>query len=204
MIAVPATIPTSLDDATQPGWIAEDTTDGLRWRRANIGTGSTAGADGQDGDSAYEVAVANGFVGDVTAWLASLEGGDGEDGASAYAAAVANGFTGTAAEWLASLEGPAGADGIDYSEPRDRRGPAYTITSADYGYVIIANADVTLPVVPAGDDLVRVDVWAFAALNLVAASGALITGETAVPDNGVTSLIVASTNGTATAWRVAP
>jgi len=136
---------------------------------------------------------------------------------SGHAAGTVHALSGTT--WSPTAEGPLvwrlvgtadvrqrllEAGGIDYSEPRDRRGPAYTITSADYGYVIIANADVTLPVVPAGDDLVRVDVWAFAALNLVAASGALITGETAVPDNGVTSLIVASTNGTATAWRVAP
>jgi hypothetical protein len=39
------------------------------------------GADGADGLSAYEVAVAEGFVGDETAWLASLVGADGADGA---------------------------------------------------------------------------------------------------------------------------
>lgn len=38
------------------------------------------GADGEDGASAYEVAVANGFVGDESAWLASLVGADGADG----------------------------------------------------------------------------------------------------------------------------
>lgn len=36
---------------------------------------------GADGLSAYEVAAANGFVGDETAWLASLVGADGADGA---------------------------------------------------------------------------------------------------------------------------
>ena len=46
----------------------------------------TAGTDGNDGDdgapgaSAYEVAVADGFVGDEAAWLASLRGADGTDG----------------------------------------------------------------------------------------------------------------------------
>lgn len=38
------------------------------------------GIAGADGASAYAVAVANGFVGDVTAWLASLEGADGSQG----------------------------------------------------------------------------------------------------------------------------
>lgn len=41
------------------------------------------GADGQDGaagSSAYQIAVANGFVGDEASWLASLVGQDGTDG----------------------------------------------------------------------------------------------------------------------------
>jgi len=40
------------------------------------------GADGQDGASAYEVAVANGFVGNEAAWLASLVGAQGPQGPS--------------------------------------------------------------------------------------------------------------------------
>lgn len=48
-----------------------------------------AATDGVAGASAYETAVANGFVGDEAAWLASLAGSDGADGA----------------------EGPPGADG---------------------------------------------------------------------------------------------
>ena len=39
------------------------------------------GAPGEDGASAYEVAVENGFVGDVNAWLASLVGATGQPGA---------------------------------------------------------------------------------------------------------------------------
>lgn len=35
---------------------------------------------GADGDSAYEIAVANGFVGTEVEWLASLEGTDGING----------------------------------------------------------------------------------------------------------------------------
>ncbi len=46
------------------------------------GTGAQgpAGADGQDGASAYEVAVANGFIGNESEWLASLVGAPGEQG----------------------------------------------------------------------------------------------------------------------------
>jgi hypothetical protein len=85
-----------------------------------------AGSAGADGDSAYEVAVANGFVGTESAWLASLVGATGAtgstgatgatgsagaDGDSAYEVAVNNGFVGTEAEWLDSLVGPTGATG---------------------------------------------------------------------------------------------
>lgn len=100
-------------------------------------TGGT-GAQGPSGASAYQVAVANGFVGSEAQWLASLQGEDGEagpagaDGApgapgatgatgqSAYELAVAEGFIGTEEEWIESLQGadgvqgpagPAGADG---------------------------------------------------------------------------------------------
>lgn len=104
------------------------------------------GADGDDGDagppgqSAYAVAVSNGFVGNEAAWLASLQGADGADGApgadgepgldgddgapgadgadgatglSAYQVAVNNGFVGNEAAWLASLQGADGADGTN-------------------------------------------------------------------------------------------
>lgn len=71
---------------------------------------------GPQGQSAYEVAVDEGFVGDEADWLASLVGpqGDGEDGldgASAYEIAVANGFVGSESAWLASLQGEDGDTG---------------------------------------------------------------------------------------------
>ena len=50
------------------------------------------GETGADGKSAYQIAVDNGFVGDETAWLASLKGETGADGAQGE-------------------QGPAGADG---------------------------------------------------------------------------------------------
>ena len=89
-----------------------------------------SGGMGRDGDSAYDVAVNNGFVGSEAQWLASLKGDqgesgtgagpagqdgdpgeDGEDGDSAYQVAVNNGFTGTEVEWLASLKGDDGDKG---------------------------------------------------------------------------------------------
>lgn len=57
---------------------------------------------GPTGDSAYEVAVTNGFPGTEVEWLLSLSG---------YGIAVANGFVGTQAQWLASLVGPQGIQG---------------------------------------------------------------------------------------------
>lgn len=64
------------------------------------------GETGPTGPSAYDEAVANGFVGSESAWLTSLIG------KSAYAVAVAGGFVGDQAAWLASLVGPQGDQGI--------------------------------------------------------------------------------------------
>jgi hypothetical protein len=63
---------------------------------------------GTQGLSAYEVAIANGFVGTESEWLTSLEGTDGDPGLSAYEVAIADGFVGTESEWLISLEGTDG------------------------------------------------------------------------------------------------
>ena len=83
------------------------------------------GPEGPQGQSAYDVAVANGFVGTEVEWLASLigvqgdDGDDGADGLSAYQVAVANGFVGTEAEWLNSLIGAPGTDGTDGTDGLD-------------------------------------------------------------------------------------
>lgn len=61
-----------------------------------------------NGESAYEIAVQQGFSGTEEEWLASLKGEDGEpgadgrqgvDGKSAYEIAVEHGYTGTEEEW---------------------------------------------------------------------------------------------------------
>jgi Collagen triple helix repeat (20 copies) len=90
------------------------------------------GPAGNDGDSAYQIAVDNGFTGSESEWLESLQGADGTqgepgepgtpgadgddgapgaDGDSAYQVALDNGFVGTESEWLESLVGAPGADG---------------------------------------------------------------------------------------------
>ena len=63
------------------------------------------------GDSAYQVALNNGFEGSELEWLESLRGADGANGAngepgkSAYQHATDNGFEGSELEWLESLRG---------------------------------------------------------------------------------------------------
>lgn len=75
------------------------------------------GKDGENGLSAYELAVQNGFTGTLAEWLESLKGADGingingkngidgKDGLSAYEIALKNGFVGAESEWLDSLKG---------------------------------------------------------------------------------------------------
>jgi hypothetical protein len=86
------------------------------------------GAPGNDGSSAYQVAVQNGFQGSETQWLASLQGTagtngtngmDGSEGASAYQIAVQNGFQGSETQWLASLQGAAGTNGSNGMDGSD-------------------------------------------------------------------------------------
>jgi hypothetical protein len=81
-----------------------------------VGPEGPAGPAGSDGSSAYEVAVANGFVGDETAWLASLVGAEGPAGAEGpegpAGAAGEAGATGPQGEQgLPGNDGAAGADG---------------------------------------------------------------------------------------------
>lgn len=75
-----------------------------------------------NGKSAYEIAVDNGFVGTEKEWLESLkgiggsngsDGINGQNGKSAYEIAVENGFAGTEVEWLESLKGINGTNGTN-------------------------------------------------------------------------------------------
>ena len=126
---------------TETEWLESlkgiDGKDGADGAPGQDGIDGQNGADGQDGfngsdgKSAYEIAVANGFIGTESEWLESLQGKDGRDGVdgkdgtdgtdgkSAYTIAVEHGFTGTETEWLASLKGADGKDGADGQPGKD-------------------------------------------------------------------------------------
>jgi hypothetical protein len=61
----------------------------------------------------YQIALNNGFVGTEVQWLATLNGTDGNDGITAYQLALNNGFVGTEIQWLNSLKGTNGVNGIN-------------------------------------------------------------------------------------------
>ena len=50
------------------------------WQELGGGSGSGSGTNGTDGDSAFDIALENGFLDDEAAWLASLVGDTGEQG----------------------------------------------------------------------------------------------------------------------------
>ena len=78
-------------------------------------------ATGENGYSAYDIAVEQGFEGNTDEWLASLKGKDGTNGTngeSAYEIAIRRGvFDGSEGEWLESLNGTDGRNGVDGLTP---------------------------------------------------------------------------------------
>lgn len=79
---------------------------------------------GQDGKSAYELALEEGYQGTLNEWLKSLigrQGDKGDRGLSAYEVALAAGFKGTMEEWLASLKGNQGDKGDPGNDGKDGR-----------------------------------------------------------------------------------
>lgn len=121
------------------------------------------GPAGADGASAYEVAVANGFIGNEAAWLASLVGATGPTGATGAtgaqgtAATIAVGTVTTgAAGSSASITnvGTSSAAIFDFTIPRGDTGAggggavtisgktgAYTVVAGDLGTVINCTAN---------------------------------------------------------------
>ena len=80
---------------------------------------------GPQGKSPFDIAVEEGFEGNVGQWLDSLKGADGkdgkdgEDGEGVYAMAVRLGYTGTEQEYEASLHGSDGEDGKDGADGKN-------------------------------------------------------------------------------------
>ncbi|MDE7345436.1 MAG: hypothetical protein K2N48_01700 [Muribaculaceae bacterium] len=109
------------DDGVSPTVKIETTDDGVDITITDANgdqtfslTNGTKGENGQDGKSAYELAVAAGYEGTEAEWLDSLTGADGK---TAYEIAVDNGFEGTEEEWLESLKGEDGDAGADGDSP---------------------------------------------------------------------------------------
>lgn len=72
-----------------------------------------ASLEGEAGQSSYEIALDNGYAGTVEQWLVSLKGNDGDPGKSAYQLALDNGYQGTITQWLDALNGEPGEPGQD-------------------------------------------------------------------------------------------
>ena len=103
------------------------------------------GKAGADGKSAYDLAVQEGFKGDLKAWLDSLKGQPGKDatgkpgadGKSAYQIWLDAGNKGTEQDFLNSLKGEKGDQGVTGAPGKDavgkdgRRGSAI-FTTSDY------------------------------------------------------------------------
>lgn len=157
------------------------------------GTGPAGadGADGQDGASAYDVAVANGFVGTEADWLASLRGADGAAGpqgpAGANGADGAMGPQGPAGPQ--GVQGPAGAaagrgtaqfTGNNYLEPEVTiAAPAITGTE----FIAVSLAATT------DDDENTIDMTDVVSLVGIAGAGSVkIYGRFSVPTSGIVKL----------------
>lgn len=74
-------------DSTVPGPKGDKGDPGDAGSPGSDGNDGTPGTDGEDGLSAYQVAVANGFVGTEAAWLLSLKGAKGDTGDTGQAGA---------------------------------------------------------------------------------------------------------------------
>lgn len=136
-----------------------------------VGTGTT----GDAGLSAFEVAVAEGFVGDEAAWLASLQGPQGDAGP----------------------QGPQGATGPAGPQPDLSSAPPAGLGAASAGAATTASRSDHVHAMPAASDVGGVPV------SLIDAAGDLIVG-TAADTAGRLAVGAAGTvltsNGSTAAW----
>ena len=100
-----------LDEKANSLTIYSKTESDARFALKGEGGSGTPGADGADGLSAYEVAVANGFIGNEVEWLASLMGEPGLPGKDGVDGK--NGIDGARGEQgLPGKDGLPGAEGL--------------------------------------------------------------------------------------------
>lgn len=142
------------------------------------GTSATIkdGAKGEQGKSAYDVAVENGFQGTLEEWLASLKGetgASGTNGKSAYELAVEKGYEGTLEEWLASLKGEAGVNGTNGKSAYELAVEKGYTGTLDEWLTSLKGADGVNGVTPTVSIYLKDDVWVW-----------LINGEVAVDGDG--------------------
>lgn len=110
---------------------------GERGADGATGAKGDAGERGKDGKSAYEIAVANGYVGNDAQWLASLNGRDGSpgrdgrNGLSAYELADGELMFGTVGKWLESLKGAKGDTGQKGSDGKSATVTIGTVTTGE-------------------------------------------------------------------------
>ena len=93
-----------------------------------VGAKGEKGDTGAQGKSAYQFAVDGGFVGDVTAWLASLKGDTGAVGKSLYQDAVDSGaFVGTLPEFIEAQKGANGLSAFEEAIAEGKLPPGSTM-----------------------------------------------------------------------------
>lgn len=168
-------------DKGNPGPVGPVGPQGVPGKQGDPGPQGVPGTAGKDGESAYQLAVAGGYTGTQTDWLASLKGpkgdqgdtgltgpqgvpgkqGDpgpkgepgvaGKDGESAYQVAVDGGFSGTEAEWLASLKGQKGDQGDP--GPKGDPGDAASVDLSPY----LKTTDAAAEYQPKGDYALKSD-----------------------------------------------
>lgn len=158
---------------------------GAQGERGERGLQGEPGSNGMAGASAYATAVAHGFNGSESQWLASLvgpqgatgatgaTGAQGLTGASAYQVAVTNGFNGSEEDWLNSLN--ASQTSGTYTPVLSGTGLTVTNNQATGHYTVINNIvffrvnipltyvsnfgtgaySLTLPFAPAAEFIVR-------------------------------------------------
>lgn len=113
-----------------------------------IGPQGLQGERGRDGKSAYEIAVANGYLGPENAWLNSLIGSDGRNGLSAYEIAGGGLTFSSEREWLESLKGAKGDKGdtgVGIAQKLTLSGNTLTLSDGGGSVTLPSQADTNAP-----------------------------------------------------------
>ena len=110
LVAVPVSVSAVTQKSSEINVCVDWTTKEIKYSKFwdKCPAGHTAMTMGSEGSSAYEIAVANGFVGTVDQWLTSLEGADGARG---RAGSDGSGGSGAGPQGETGLQGIQGIQG---------------------------------------------------------------------------------------------